>query len=467
MEHTNDTLIRQEDAVSPRRNFLKTLAVLGAGTVFAPNILSARNINSKLNIAVVGVGGRGSANIAELVHKANGSEKLLAFCDVNVNTLNAQSKKYKVEHSYADYRELLDKHAGELDGILIATLDHTHGIIACDAMSRGIHCYCEKPLARTVWENRQMALWAKAKKLCTQTGTQVRSWGAGKNAHYYRAIELIRAGAIGDPTAIEDVHVWCAGNYVPRKDPTGTSPVPAWLNYDLWLGPTPKIPYNDAWLSFSKYGFWHSGCGFLSGMGPHTIDLVWTALNLSPPTQIELLETPAPHPLYNRDFQHVVWTHPRAGGKPLRVHWYDGNLKPKNIPSHLANLKRGAGVLFVGASGNLQVHYGHHTLFPAEKFANLVPPAPTYKQSKGHQRQWLEAIKAGKPEQCECRFEYAAAYTEAITVATQAHRVGVKKVTWDAAAMKTDSASVNKFIKPEFRDGWNFPIVKKAEEKKA
>ncbi|MCL2623011.1 MAG: Gfo/Idh/MocA family oxidoreductase, partial [Planctomycetaceae bacterium] len=233
-----------------RRSFLKstlaTTSAVGLGSVAAPAILAQRNPNSKLNIAVVGVGGRGGANIAEMVAETNGSEKLLAFCDVNTSTLAAQSDHYNVEHRYKDYREMFDKQASEFDAVLVATLDHTHGIIACTTMELGLHCYCEKPLANSVWETRQMANFARAKKLCTQTGTQVRSWGTGNDAHYYRAIELINAGAIGEVT---EVHNWCDGTYVPAADPVGESPVPQWLDYDLWLGPTPFIPYHDLWLS--------------------------------------------------------------------------------------------------------------------------------------------------------------------------------------------------------------------------
>ncbi|MDR3229334.1 MAG: Gfo/Idh/MocA family oxidoreductase [Puniceicoccales bacterium] len=443
-------------SVFSRRSFFKTLAAAGAGAVFAPSILSARNPNSKLQIAVIGVGGRGGENIRELVAETKGSEKFFAFCDVNANTLRAQAKRYKVEHLFADYRELLEKQAGALDAVLVATLDHTHGIIACEAMKRGLHCYCEKPLARSVWENRQLALYARQnKKLCTQTGTQVRSWGS---AHYYRGIEMLRSGAIGAPDDIEEVHVWCRGSYVPRKDPDGSAPVPAGLNYDLWLGPTPFRPFHPLWLSYSKYGFWHSGCGWITGMGPHTIDLAWTALNLAPPTQIEV-DGPPPHPLYNRDNQHVVFTHPRPNGKTLKLHWYDGNRRPQGIAPERIDARADAGVLFVGKDGNLQIHYGYNKLLPAKKFAGQAVAPRLYAPSVGHHKQWLDAIKAGKPSQCECGFEYAAPYTEAITLAAQMHATGTKRLAWDAAALKTDSPLVNARLKPEFRDNWKFPEI--------
>ena len=232
-----------------RRSFLKASLVATSATIAAPAVLAERSPNSKLNIAVVGVGGRGGGNIAEMVRDTGGSEKLLAFCDVHSQRLAAQSDKYQVEHRFKDYREMFAKKGKELDAVLVASLDHTHGIIACSAMELGLHCYCEKPLANSVWETRQMANFARKKKLCTQTGTQVRAY---PTAHYYRALELIRAGAVGE---VVEVHNWSTGTYVPKEDPVGESPVPEWLDYDLWLGPTPFIPFHESWLSFHRYGY--------------------------------------------------------------------------------------------------------------------------------------------------------------------------------------------------------------------
>ena len=441
-------------SLSSRRHFLKstfaTTTAIGLGPAFAPAILADAKANSKLNIAVVGVGGRGGGNIAEMFAQTDGSEKLLAFCDVHSETLAVQSDRYHVEHRYKDYREMFDKQAKELDAVLVATLDHTHGIIACTAMELGLHCYCEKPLANSVWETRQMANFAKAGNLCTQTGTQVRSW---PSAPYYRAIEWIREGVLGE---IAEVHVWCDGTYVPANDPVGESPVPQWLDYDLWLGPTPFIPYHEMWLSFSKYGFWHSGNGWITGMGPHTIDLAWTALNLTPPTTVEVDGPKPPHALYNRDHLHVTFTHSQGNGKTLKVHWYDGHRRPEGIPADRIDPAQGAGVLFIGKEGSLQVHYGYLKLFPGERFADRQPKS-IYSPSPGHQRQWLEAIKANKPEQCECRFEYAAPYMESLVIAANMHREAVDQATWNPETMKTDSEAVNKRFKPAFRDGWRFP----------
>jgi len=434
-----------------RRHFLKASLVAASAAVAAPAVLAQRSPNSKLQIAVVGVGGRGGGNIAEMVRDTKGEEKLFAFCDVHSGTLAAQSDRYQVEHRFKDYREMFDKKGKELDGVLVASLDHTHGIIVCSAMELGLHCYCEKPLANSVWETRQMAKFARAKKLCTQTGTQVRAY---PTAHYYRALELIRAGAIGD---VVEVHNWSTGTYVPPEDPVGESPIPAALDYDLWLGPTPFRPFHNSWLSFHKYGYWHSGLGWITGMGPHTIDLIWTALDLSPPTMIEIDGPKPPHPLYNRDHQHVTFTHPQKNGQTLKVHWYDGDRRPQGIAAELMDPNPGSGVLFVGKNGSLQVHYGYHTLFPKEKFAGFQPPAQVYPPTVGHQQQWINAIKANKPEMCECHFEYAAPYMEAIAVAANMHREAVDKVTWNPVTMKTDSDVVNQHIKPEFRSGWRFP----------
>ncbi|MDR2761943.1 MAG: Gfo/Idh/MocA family oxidoreductase [Planctomycetaceae bacterium] len=442
-----------------RRQFLKTAAVVGVGSVFAPAVLADKSPNSKLNIGVIGVGGdRAPSDISEMVQDTKGSEKLLAFCDVNKTTLDKQSDKYNVEHRYQDYRVMFDEKAKELDAVIVVSMDHTHGLIASTAMNLGLHCYCEKPLANSVWEIRLMSEIAKKKKLCTQTGTQVRSW---KGAHYYRSFELIRAGAIGD---VKEVFIWCEGSFAPTKEdeknPVGETPVPSDFNYDVWLGPVPFRPFNKAWLSWpGRFAYWHSSNGYVAGMGPHTIDMVWTALNLTPPETIEVDGLDQPNPLYNSDKQHITWTHKKADGNPLKVHWFDSKRRPEGLPENLIDPKQNNAIVFLGTEGSLQVHYGYHTLFPKEKYADFKAPAPTYAPSIGHQRQWVEAIKANKPELCECNIPYASHYTEAVVLAVNAYRAGVKKIKWNSEKMETDSKEVNAFIKPKFREGWDFPTL--------
>ncbi|MDR2642097.1 MAG: Gfo/Idh/MocA family oxidoreductase, partial [Planctomycetaceae bacterium] len=344
--------MKSTKALTSRRRFLQTAAVVGVGSVFAPSVLADKSPNSKLNLGVIGVGGRGAGDIQELVNDTKGSEKFLAFCDVNANTLNHQSNKYKVENRYQDYRIMLDKHAKELDGVIIATMDHTHGIIACTAMDLGLHCYCEKPLANSVWEIRLMADFARKKKLCTQTGTQVRAW---RDAHYYRSFELIQAGAIGD---VKEVYIWTNTTFVPTKkedrEPVGETPVPPHFNYDLWLGPVPFRPFHKAWLAHpGRFAFWHSCNGCLAQLGPHTIDMVWTALNLTPPEEIEV-DGPDPNPLYNPDKQHVTWTHKRPKGIQLKFHWFDSGRRPTGLPEEV-DLKKQQAIVFIGTEGFLQV----------------------------------------------------------------------------------------------------------------
>ncbi|MDR2344577.1 MAG: Gfo/Idh/MocA family oxidoreductase [Planctomycetaceae bacterium] len=455
--------MKRSSTSTTRRRFLQAASVAGLSTFCAPAILADKSPNSRLNVGVIGVGGRGSADISELVGNNSGyneqnTGKLFAFCDVNKDTLNRQADKYKVEHRYQDYRVMFDEKSKELDAVLIASMDHTHGLIACTAMNLGLHCFCEKPLANSVWEIRLMADFARKKKLCTQTGTQVRSWTNG--AHYYRSFELINAGAIGE---VQEVFIWSDGNFVPSKkedrEPVGETPVPANFNYDVWLGPVPFRPFHKAWLAHpGRFAFWHSSNGYVAGMGPHTIDMVWTALKLTPPETIEV-DGPEPNPLYNPDKQHITWTHRKADGKPLKVHWFDSNRRPENLPAELIDPKKRQAIVFIGSEGVLQVHYDYHFLRPSDKFANYKAPAQTYPPSIGHQRQWIEAIKANKPEKCECNIEYAAPYTEAIVLAVNMHRAGVKKVNWNADKMETDSKEVNAFIKPKFREGWDFPTL--------
>ena len=220
-----------------RRTFLKHSAVLGAGiTILKSGILKAGNSpNEKLNIAAIGVGGRGGDDLNEVK-----SENIVALCDVNEKNLAAAAKKFPQAKTYADWRKCLDQK--DIDAVVCATTDHTHAFVNVWAMNRGKHVYCEKPLANCVQEARLVReTYLKNKgKLATQMGTQIHA-----SDNYRRMVELIRRGAIG---TVDKVHVWCSrtpegGSYLPAAEP-----VPSHINWDLWLGPAPFHPFNPGYL---------------------------------------------------------------------------------------------------------------------------------------------------------------------------------------------------------------------------
>lgn len=206
------------------------LLILKSGTLRAATAPS-----NKLNMAVIGVGGRGKANLKEVK-----SENIVALCDVNEQHLATAAKEFPNAKTYADWRQCLD-HKG-LDAVVCATTDHTHAFVSTWAMNRGLHVYCEKPLASSVYEARTVReTYLKHKgKLATQMGTQIHA-----TENYRRVVELIRGGVIG---TIKDARAFCnrmpeGGTYLPE-----VTPVPSYINWDLWLGPAPAHPFNPKYI---------------------------------------------------------------------------------------------------------------------------------------------------------------------------------------------------------------------------
>ncbi len=428
-----------------RRTFLKHSAALGAGiTLLKSGILKAGNSpNGKLNIAAIGVAGRGGDDLNEVK-----SENIVALCDVNEKNLAAAAKKFPQAKTYADWRKCLDQK--DIDAVVCATTDHTHAFVNVWAMNRGKHVYCEKPLANSVQEARLVReTYLKNKgKLATQMGTQIHA-----SDNYRRMVELIRRGAIG---TVDKVHVWCSrtpegGGYLPAVEP-----VPPQINWDLWLGPAPFHPFNPGYLGgcLAWNRFWDFGSGQIGDMGSHMMDMAYWALDLSLPTTCKAEGTPV-----NSDtcpqWLTAEWDHPANDWRPaVKVNWYDGGKKP-GMPSEVFNREKiFKGVLFHGDKGYLLCDYDYRILMPmgdlthysSPKPQELIPPSP------GHHKEWIIGCKTGKPTLCN--FDYAGALVENNLLALVAYRVG-QKLDWDAKSLKASNcAEADKYISKKYREGW-------------
>ena len=428
-----------------RRTFLKHSAVLGAGiTILKSGILKAGNSpNGKLNIAAIGVGGRGGDDLNEVK-----SENIVALCDVNEKNLAAAAKKFPQAKTYADWRKCLDQK--DIDAVVCATTDHTHAFVNIWAMNRGKHVYSEKPLANSVQEARLVReTYLKNKgKLATQMGTQIHA-----SDNYRRMVELIRRGAIG---TVDKVHVWCSrtpegGSYLPAADP-----VPSYINWDLWIGPAPFHPFNPGYLGgcLAWNRFWDFGSGQIGDMGSHMMDMAYWALDLRLPTTCKAEGTPV-----NSDtcpqWLTAEWDHPANEWRPaVKLNWYDGGKKP-GMPSEAFNREKlFKGVLFHGDKGYLLCDYDYRIVMPmgdmthyaSPKAEDLIPPSP------GHHQEWIIGCKTGKPTLCN--FDYAGALVENNLLALVAYRVG-QKLDWDVKNLKaTNCPEADKYISKKYREGW-------------
>ena len=439
-----------------RRDFLKTATAGAAAVVMAPAIVRGRNLNEKLNVAVIGCGGRGAANLQGVAAEG---ENIVALCDVNKSNLDAAAAKYAQARTVSDFHKLFD-HANEFDAVVVSTCEHTHAFATLPALELGKHVYCEKPLTHNIYEARVIRQAAAKAKVATQMGTQIH---AGDN--YRRVVELVETGAVGP---VREVHVWVSrawgrqstdeakqhGDIVAVQErPAEAEPIPSWLDWDLWLGPARERPFNSVYVPGPKwYRWWDFGNGTMSDLGSHWIDLPFWALKLDHPLTIEA-QGPAPHAELAPASMQVTYEYGQRGElPPVRLTWYQGTNKPAilgegRIPSW------GNGVLFVGDRGLLLADYSKHVLLPEDQFAGFQPPEPYIPTSLGHYKEWLHACKTGAPT--TCNFEYAGWLTEANHLGNVAFRAG-KKLEWDAQKLRaTNAPEADAFIRREYRKGWS------------
>ena len=438
-----------------RRKFLAGTAVASAAVAF-PAIVSSRSPNGKLQIAVIGCGGRGGGNLKEML-----SEDVVALADVNAKNLDAAKNHCPEARPYSDFRELYASEIDKIDAVVVSTTEHTHAFATLPALRAGKHVYSEKPLTRDVAECRRIVELAASKPgVVTQMGTQIH---AGEN--YRRVVELIRAQAIGP---VKEVHVWVsrawgwqsASEAVANKDivqvserPAASEPVPEGLNWDLWIGPAPFRPFHSVYFPGPKwYRWWDFGNGTMSDLGSHWNDLPWWALDLDAPLTIEA-GGPPPHPEIAPASMWARYTYGPRGSRPgLTLTWHQGAEKPEILKSG-GIPPWPSGVLFIGEGGMLLSDYGKHVLLPESKFANFTPPAKSIPPSIGHHKEWIEACKTGGPTTCP--FSYSGPLTEANHLGNVAYRAG-KKLEWDAKGMKFPNApEADKFISRMYRDGWS------------
>ncbi len=439
-----------------RRRFLSTTATATAFTIVPRHVLGGAQHTApseKLNIAGIGVGGMGKSNMSQLE-----TENIVALCDVDHEYAAGTFKKYPQAKVYSDYREMLDKEKG-IDAVMIATPDHTHAVISMEAMRRGKHVYCQKPLTHDVYEARMLAKTARETGVTTQMGIQGHSMEGGR-----LICEWIADGAIGE---VREVDAWCSLSYYPwghaywsskwSRRPTDSPPVPVTLNWDLWLGPAAQRPYHPAYHPGVWRCWWDFGCGMMGDRGAHTLDPVVWALKLGHPTSIEATSldlNPDTHPLGSI----VTYQFPaREGTPPVKLTWYEGVRAPR--PPELEDGRRmgnvEGGSLFKGAKGKLVggVYGEDPRLIPESRMKEYKLPPKTIPRVQGsHEQDWVRACKAGRKAGAD--FEYSGLLTEICLLGNIAKRVDAR-IEWDGPNMKViNLPEANKYVRTTYREGW-------------
>lgn len=432
-----------------RRKFLAGAAAVAAFTVIPRHVLGMPGVpaaNDRLQIAGIGVGGIGSLDVQRVP-----SEQIVAICDVDSRQAAAAAKPFPDAKLYTDYREMLASRS-DIDAVMIAAPDHQHAMISVHAMRLGKHVFCQKPLTHSVHEALTVAQVAKETGVATQMGNQFQ---ADEPARLI--CEYIWSGAIG---AVREVHSWSNRRPdISRRGvarPTETPPVPAELNWDLWIGPAPMRPYHSSYHPFNWRSWWDFGTGVLGDIGCHNLSAVFKALQLGWPASVEACSThwPAPPEVRNESSplaSIVTYRFAATERHPdLVIKWYDGGMMPP-LPKgiDIPNLFADDGTLIVGDEGMLL----GAKLLPEAKAKAVGTPPRKLERSPGHYQEWINACKGGSP--AGSNFVDHAAHLAAVILMGNIAIRTEEKMYWDAEQLKfKNSEAGNALLNPPYRDGW-------------
>jgi len=414
----------------------------------------------KLNLAGIGIGSRGGADVSEA---AGLGHNIVALCDVDENYAAKEFAKYPNARRFTDYRVMLDQMGAGVDGVIIGTPDHTHAVIAMEAMRRGKHVYCEKPLAHTVDEVRRLTAAANEYKVVTQLGNQGHSSDSIR-----RVCEWIWAGVIGNVHTIHAAcdafpNVYCQ---IPNLSKLAEKhEVPKGLDYDLWVGPAEFRPYSPLWVPWNWRGWLAYGGGTIGDWICHVVDPSYWALDLGAPTTIHAEVTGydlAQHGQTYPPGTKITFEFPAKGDRgPVKLVWHDGQIRiPKPPAFGPDNKVPGTGAIIHGEKAMI-VHGSHGggncVLFPEnlmEDHSGKNAPPQKVPRVKGHVWDWAEAIRTGKKAGSD--FAYGGPLTQVGLLGLIALRFPGETLRWDnAKAQFASHPAANQYVSQPYRSGWS------------
>ncbi|MBW7865000.1 MAG: Gfo/Idh/MocA family oxidoreductase [Candidatus Hydrogenedens sp.] len=411
--------------------------------------------NEKINIAGIGVGGKGNGDIASCR-----MENVVALCDPDWDRAAEAFYRFKNAKQYKDYRKMLDEMGDQIDACTISTPDHTHAPAAYLAMNLGKHVYVQKPLTHTIAEARLLRETAQKTGVITQMGNQ------GHCGNGVRDLcEMLWSGAIGE---VAEAHIWTNRPVWPQgiSEPLPEEAVPETMDWDLWIGTAPVRPYNKGYAPFNWRGWWDFGCGAIGDMACHIMDAAFWSLKLGDAAtySVQTVEQEGMSAQTGPNKSTIKYTFPARGDMgPVTVYWHDGGNKPPRPESVPEGQKIGDGnngSLFIGSKGLLTAgeYGGDARLLPDEAMKDYTKPAQTLERVKQENpyRNWHDCIRSGK--QCASNFDYAGPLTEVANFGNIALHANGEEVVFDVASMKiTNKPELNVLLTKEYRKGWELP----------
>ncbi len=417
-----------------------------AAPFFIRNLISAPP-SGQVRLGAFGAGGMGFVTLDVLARHPK--IKIAHVAEVDSAKLDQLKAKYPDAKVHQDWRVMLAKERKNIDAVCVGTPDHMHAPMAMSAMRLGLPVYQQKPMAHSIFEIRRLTAYAKQKNLVTQMGIQIHS-----SKEYRSAVQLIQSGAIGK---VKEVHSWSEKKWGdPDPLPNRTDPVPATLNWDLWIGVAQPRPFiTDVFHPLNWRKRKDFGTATFGDMGCHILDPVFGALALSAPSTIRS-EGPAPNEeswALNSIIHYVFPATKFTEGKTLPLTWYDGDARPPQEVQALAGDRKlpGQGSLFIGTKGLMLLpHVGMPILLPEDQYRGYEMPAL---EVVSHYNQFVDAVLGnGKTS---AGFDYSGPLTEAVLLGPLATRFPQTTLAWDSAKMKfTNSADANRYVRTSYRAGW-------------
>lgn len=433
-----------------RRRWIQTV---GLGAVAFPAVVRGQNLNSRVQLAAVGTEGKGWSDITNL--RTHAQADLVALCDVDRARMEKAQIDHKEARCFQDARKMLAEMEGKIDAVTIGIADHMHAYVTLDALRRGLHVHCQKPLTHNVWEARQVRLQAAKAGVITRMGNQIHS-----HQFYRTGTKWIQDGQIGK---VKEVHSWCGATGHGKSGCISRPPempVPGTLDWDVWLGVAPFRPYAGGDRVYHPWGWrdWQDfGNGALGDFGCHILDPVFTALGIDkPPLTVQCTEHTGMNDEVWPAQNTVQYTFPgfaSTEGPELRVTWYDGGELPRVRGRDLPRYEGlpGSGSLFIGENGTLVLpHVGAPRLY---RKGQLVTEEPEKVEGLNHYHGWLDGVISG--QQPSDGFDYAGPLTEVVLLGNIAVRYRGQTLEWDAQNLRIKNLDeANRWVRREYRKGW-------------
>jgi predicted dehydrogenase len=447
------SVTRRTPQTHSRRRFLQQTAVAGAAVLSCPAILRSAAPNSMLQVACIGVGGMGGSTMKGVA--SHEKVKITALCDVDSRTLESVGKTYPDASRHRDWREMLSRAIDKFDAVTIGTPDHMHAAPAVLALRAKKHVYLQKPMAATLHECRVITEEAAKAGVVTQLGNQGRS-----SVESRMTVQLLRSGAIGK---IKEVLLWENKplNWWPKNTELRAQgdPIPAGLDWDLWLGVREPRPYLANTYHPKNWRAWFDfGVGEMGDMGCHHFDTSFDALKLTAPLRVRQTTPGSSGPLWGqkRVVELIFPGTQYTAGDTVQLTWYDGGIDPDlskiRLPKGMDKLPASA-TYWIGERGAIFKLYGRgrpvvlpEENFPAEKYHTEIPP-------QDHYHDWVNAI-VERRKSCD-EFSHGGPLTEAVLVGAMADRFAGEWLQWDAKSLQfTGHSGATELVRRTYRDGW-------------